>query len=176
MVYRVAGFCALAVLLLSVGSPKAQQQAKTVPLTDVLRELVKRSTLAEPGGKPFYLRAKVVDTKQADWEYNSEVEEYWLSPTKWRRTVRSKGFSQTLIVDGEQRCEQNTGDYFPPAVERQIESLVDPIPVNVFQAFDKLSMEIQEPDGKPGQCFADQYFDDQHGERVRAAVALDSRT
>jgi Gram-negative bacterial TonB protein C-terminal len=176
MVYRVAGFCALAVLLLSVGSPKAQQQAKTVPLTDVLRELVKRSTLAEPGGKPFYLRAKVVDTKQADWEYNSEVEEYWLSPTKWRRTVRSKGFSQTLIVDGEQRFEQNTGDYFPPAVERQIESLVDPIPVNVFQAFEKLSMEIQEPDGKPGQCFADQYFDDQHGERVRAAVALDSRT
>jgi TonB family protein len=132
--------------------------------------------LAEPEGKPFHLRAKVLNAKQADWEYNAEVEEYWVSLTKWRRTIRSKGFSQTLIVSGNQRFEQNTGDYFPPDVERLIVSLVDPIPVNVLQAFEKLSMEVQEPDGKPGQCFADQYFDDQHGERVRAAIALDSKT
>jgi hypothetical protein len=176
LTYRIAGFCALALLLSAVSSPKAQERSKTVPVTGVLKQLVSRSTLAETGGKAFYLRAKVLNAKQADWEYNSEVEEYWLSPTKWRRTIRSKGFSQTLIVNGEQRFEQNTGDYLPPDVERQIASLVDPIPTNVLQAFEKLSMEIQEPDGKPGQCFADQYFDDQQGEHVRAAVALDSST
>lgn len=176
MTDRITGFCALALLLSVVSSPKAQGQSKAVPVTGVLRQLVRRSTLAEPEGKPFYLKAKVLNAKQNDWEYNAEAEEYWVSPTKWRRTIRSKGFSQTLIVNGDQRFEQNTGDYFPPDVERLIVSLVDPIPVNVLQAFEKLSMEIQEPDGKPGQCFADQYFDDQHGERVRAAVALDSRT
>jgi TonB family protein len=176
LTYRIARFCALALLLSAATSPKAQERAKAVPVTGVLRELVRRSTLAEPDGKPFYLRAKVLNAKQADWEYNAEVEEYWVSPTKWRRTIRSKGFSQTLIVSGDQRFEQNTGDYFPPDVERLIVSLVDPIPVNVLQAFEKLSMEIQKPDGKTGQCFVDQYFDDQHGERVRAAVALDSRT
>jgi hypothetical protein len=174
--YRITGFCALALLLSALSSPKAQERSKAVPVTGVLRQLVRRSTLAEPEGKPFYLRAKVLNAKQNDWEYNAEAEEYWVSPTKWRRTIRSKGFSQTLIVSGDQRSEQNTGDYFPPDVERLIMSLVDPIPVNVLQVFEKLSMEIQEPDGKPGQCFADQYFDDQHGERVRAAVALDSRT
>jgi hypothetical protein len=176
LTYRIAALCALALQLSAVSSPKAQERSKSVPVTGVLRELVRRSTLAEPEGKPFHLRAKVLNAKQADWEYNAEVEEYWVSRTKWRRTIRSKGFSQTLIVSGDQRFEQNTADYFPPDVERLIVSLVDPIPVNVLQAFEKLSMEIQKPDGKPGQCFADQYFDDQHGERVRAAVALDSRT
>jgi TonB family protein len=174
--YRLTGFCALALLLSALSSPNAQERSKGVPVTGVLRALVSRSTLAEPQGKPFYLRAKVLNVKEHDWEYNAEAEEYWVSPTKWRRTIRSKGFSQTLIVNGDQRFEQNTGDYFPPDVERQIVSLVDPIPVNVLQAFEKLSMGIQEPDGKPGQCFADQYFEDQNGERVRAAVALDSRT
>lgn len=172
-----AGVSLIALLLYAVvSSPGARAQTKKVEVVEVLRELVKRSTLTESGGKAFYLRAKISDEKHADWEYNAEAEEYWVSPTKWRRTIRSKGFSQTLIVNGDQRFEQNTGDYFPPEVERLIVSLVDPIPANVIQMFEKLSMEIQQPDGKPGQCFADQYFNDEYGERVRAAVALDSKT
>lgn len=176
MIYRAAEFWALALLLLTFNPAKAQQRPKVVPVTEVLRELVKRSTLAEPGGKPFYLRAKVLNAKEADWEYNAEVEEYWVSPTKWRRAIRSKGLSQTVIVNADQRFEQNSGDYFPPDLERLVVSLVDPIPSNVLQAFEKLSIEIQQPDGKPGQCFADKYFEDEHGERVRAAVALDSKS
>ena len=85
MTYRIARFCALALLLSAATSPKAQERAKAVPVTGVLRELVRRSTLAEPDGKPFYLRAKVLNAKQADWEYNAEVEEYWVSPRKWKQ-------------------------------------------------------------------------------------------
>jgi len=177
MIHRSSRISVVAILFFTLaGVPGALEQSKTVPAVGILRELVKRSTLTEPGSKAFYLRAKVLDEKHPDWEYNAEAEEYWVSPTKWRRTIRSKGFSQTLVVNGDQRLEQNIGDYFPPEVERLIVSLVDPIPENVLQAFEKLPIEIQQPDGKPGQCFADQYFNDEHGERVRAAIALDSKT
>jgi hypothetical protein len=177
MTHIAARVSVVALLLLTtVSLSRAQEQPKRIQVVEVLRELVKRSTLAEPGGEAFYMRAKVRDKMHADWEYNAEAEEYWASPTKWRRTIRSKGFSQTLIVNGDQHFEQNTGDYFPPEVERLIVSLTDPIPANVLEVFERLSTEIQEPDGKPGQCFADQFFNDEHGERVRAAVALDSKT
>lgn len=177
MIRRRTGLSAIAFLLMTALSSFATpKQSEELQVVDVLRQLVMRSTLEVPGGNPFYLKAKILDKKHPDWEYNAETEEYWLSPTKWRRTIRSKGFSQTLIVNGDQRFEQNTGDYFPPDVEKLFVSLVNPIPQNVIQSFDKLSMEIQRPDGHPGQCFADQYFNDEHGERVRAAVALDSST
>ena len=163
-------------LFVAITSLGAQEPAKKVPVAPILRELVKRSTLAEPDGQPFYLRAKIVNEKDASWDYNSEAEVYWASPTKWRRTIHSKGFSQVLIVNGDQRFEQNTGDYFPPDVEKEIQSLIDPIPPNVIQTFEKLSMEITPPDGKSGQCLADQYFNDDQGERARITVALNSQT
>jgi Gram-negative bacterial TonB protein C-terminal len=177
MNHRTAAVSVAALLMfVGVGYSTAGGQAKRVAVDVVLKDLVKRSTLAQAGGKGFYLRARVQDDKHLEWEYNAEEDEYWASPTKWQRTIRSRGFSQTLIVNGDQRYEKNTGDYFPPEVERQFLSLVDPIPANILEQFEKLSMEIQQPDGKPGQCFADQYFSDEHGERVRAAVALDART
>jgi hypothetical protein len=175
--YRAAGLSAIVLLLVTaIGSLGAQEPPKKVPVGPLLRELVKRSTLEEAGGPPFYLRAKVLKEQDPNWEYNAEAEIYWASPTRWRRTIHSKAFSQVVIVNGDQRFEQNTGEYFPPEVERQIQSLVDPIPASVIQTFEKLSMEIQPPDGKPGQCFADQSFNDDQGERARIAVALISQT
>lgn len=177
MCHKGTGAAAIALMVFTVArSPETAEQSKKVPVAPVLRELVKRSTLAEPGDGPFYLKGKVLDEKNPDWDYNAEFEEYWVSPAKWRRTIHSKAFSQTLVVDGDQKYEHDTGDYFPPAVETLIVSLVDPIPANVLQKFENLSMEIQQPDGNPGQCFADQYFNDEHGERVRAVVALDSQS
>lgn len=177
MNYRGAGVSAIALLFFTaISSPGAQEQSGKVQVVPVLRELVKRSTLEEQGGNAFYMKAKVLDEKNADWEYNAVVEEHWVSPSKWRRTIRSKGFSQILIVNGDQRFEQNTGGYFPPDVEREIVSLVHPLPDNVIQTFEKLAMEIQKPNGQPGQCFADQYFIDEQGERARVAVALNSKT
>jgi outer membrane biosynthesis protein TonB len=167
------------VLVLSVSGVLAfaeRDQAKNVPVEDILKELVNRASLTGPGSVPFYLRASVLNKKQPDWEYNAKIEEYWVSPIKWRRIIQSKGFSQVLIVNGDQRSEQNTGDFFPPEVEQLALSLVEPIPANVVDAFAKLSMEIQQPNGQPGQCFTDDYFNDDRGERVRAAVAVDSKT
>jgi hypothetical protein len=33
--------------------------------------------------------------------YHADIEEYWVAPDKWRRTVKTSNFSQTLIVNGE---------------------------------------------------------------------------
>jgi hypothetical protein len=176
-VFGRVGISLVSVLLVSAVLTFAERdQAKNVPVEDILTQLVNRASLTGPGSVPFYLRASVLNKKQPEWEYNSKIEEYWVSPTKWRRVIQSKGFSQVLIVNGDQRLEQNTGDFFPPEVERLVLSLVEPIPANVLDSIAKLSMKIQQPNGQLGQCFTDKYFNDDHGERERAAVALDSKT
>src|SRR5260370_42065913 len=122
---HIAARASVVVLLLLTGvsSSGPQEQPKRVQVVEVLRELVKRSTLAEPGGEAFYLRANVRDKMHADWEYNAEAEEYWASPTKWRRTIRSKRLSQTLIGNVDHSCQQKTGHYFPPAFQKLLVSL-----------------------------------------------------
>jgi hypothetical protein len=40
------------------------------------------------------------------------IEEYWVSPTKWRRTIESPEFKQTLVVNGTDIWEKDIGDYF----------------------------------------------------------------
>jgi hypothetical protein len=151
MRFRIAGLAAIA-LILSVAAdyPQEAHQAKNEPVADVLRELVNRSALAEPGGVPFYLKAKVQDAKNPDWEYNAEVEEYWVSPSQWRRTIRSKSFSQVRVVNGERQYQQDIGNFFPPDVEMQIDSLVDPIPARYLQKIASLGLVIQQLDGHPG--------------------------
>ena len=70
MIHRSSRISVVAILFFTLaGVPGALEQSKTVPAVGILRELVKRSTLTEPGSKAFYLRAKVLDEKHPDWEY-----------------------------------------------------------------------------------------------------------
>ena len=62
-------------------------------------------------------------------EYSAEVEEYWVSPDKWRRTVQSAGFSQTLIVNGDKVSEKLIGDYYPFWLHDLVTALFDPLPM-----------------------------------------------
>ena len=103
--------------------PFAQQQRVVLPVPPTILQ----STLIVPGSHPFHLRATV--TNKDDPGSPAEIEMYWVSPAKWRRTIRSEEFSQTLIVNGELRMEQNTDDYFPLALETLITAMVDPRPI-----------------------------------------------
>src|SRR5580658_9541402 len=87
--------------------------ANRVPVSKLLDQMIHRSTLAEPGGRPFYLKATITDKDDAKSEFNGTVEEYWVSPTKWRRVVKLRDFSQTRIVNGDMIYEDDSGDYFP---------------------------------------------------------------
>lgn len=75
--------------------------SSTAPLAEVAQHAVEQSKLTLTGSTPFHLRAEITETTNPDSDYKAEVEEYWVSPDKLRRTVTSPEFSQTLVVNGE---------------------------------------------------------------------------
>jgi hypothetical protein len=91
-------------------------------------QAVQQSKLTLPGSEPFHLRAEIIETTEPDSDYQAKIEEYWVSPEKWQRTIQSPGFSQTLIVNGDKILEQDEGDYFPWWLDNLVTSMVDPLP------------------------------------------------
>jgi Gram-negative bacterial TonB protein C-terminal len=94
---------------------------------DVARPTLVQPTLTAPGGTPFYLRAEI--TERGDPNEHIEVEMSWVAPNKWRRTIQSQEFSQTLIVNGDKVFEQDSEDYFPLGIQTLVTAMVDPNPV-----------------------------------------------
>lgn len=83
-------------------------------LDNLPKKAIEQSEITAPGSRPFVLRAKVLEaTNPSNTKYSAEIEEYWLAPDKWRRTVKTLGFSQTLTVDGDKTSEQLAGEYYP---------------------------------------------------------------
>ena len=85
---------------------------------------VVQGTLTEPGATPFYLQAAI--TQRGDPDEHIDVEMSWVAPDKWRRTIQSKEFSQTLVVNGDKIFEQDSGDYFPLGIQTLVTAMVDP--------------------------------------------------
>jgi len=81
-------------------------------------------TLAKPGGTPFYLHAEI--TERGDPNEHVDIEMSWVAPNKWRRTIKSQEFSQTLIVNGDKVFEQDSDDYFPLGIQVLVMAMVDP--------------------------------------------------
>ncbi len=96
-----------------------------------IRELpglaIQKSQLTLPGSSPFHLTATVLNSKDpSDRDHSARIEEYWVSPQKWRRTVTAPGFSQLLIVNGAQVHEEMTGDYYPNWLQTFVNAIFDP--------------------------------------------------
>src|SRR5258708_38198307 len=119
--------------------------ANRVPVSKLLEQMIHRSTLAEPGGKPFYLKATISDEDDAKSEFSGTVQEYWLSPTKWRRVIKLRDFSQTRIVNGDLIYEDNNGDYFPLHDEMLANEILDPLPKSAGDLLTKLQFTRAEP-------------------------------
>lgn len=129
-----------AVVCSAFGSPP-----KTVPLADVAQHAVEQSKIALPGSAAFHLKATIVETTNPASEYKGEIEEYWVSPEKWRRTITSPIFSQTLIANGDKLSEENKGDYFPWWLNDLATALFDPLPM--IDTLKKLNSQIPKPQG-----------------------------
>jgi TonB family protein len=162
----------MAVLL----SQLASAAANRVPVGKLLDQMIHRSTLAEPGGNPFYLKATITDKDDAKSEFNGTVEEYWLSPTKWRRVIRLRDFSQTRIVNGDLIYEENNGDYFPVNDEMLADEIVDPLPKSAVDLMNQLGLMGSEPGSGQGQCMAEKYFNNSEGRETRVLLAYDCST
>jgi len=86
-----------------------------------------QGTLTEAGASPFYLQATI--TERGDPTEHIEVEMSWVSPSKWRRTIQSAEFSQTLIVNGDKVFEEDSNDYLPLGIQTLVTAMVDPLPI-----------------------------------------------
>jgi len=110
-------------------APLFANDGDTVLLADLADHAIQESQITLPGGKPFHLKATISETGSPDSDYKATVEEYWVSPTKWRRTIGSPDFSQTLVINGESVFEEDTGDYYPVWLNHFISAIFDPLPM-----------------------------------------------
>jgi hypothetical protein len=95
-----------------------------------VKDAVKRSTLDQAGTKPFHLKATVAPSKERHSASGrtGEIEIWWASPTRIRREVRTQGFHQLEIIDGDHRWQKNEGDYFPEWLRETAVEVIRPIP------------------------------------------------
>ena len=127
------------------------------------------SQLTLPGSAPFHIKFSIRETTSPESDRRAEVEEYWISPEKYRRTIQSPSFSQTLIVNGHAISESDTGDYFPYWLYQVVTAVFDPVP---FAA--QLQQTKQEITGPSGGA-NDRVCGDLHFRVDRIMVCFDGR-
>jgi hypothetical protein len=95
-----------------------------------IRKAVEKSTLNQPGTKPFHMKAVVAPTKASERASNrtGTVEIWWAAPDRWRRELHSPEFQQIEIVNGAREWQKNEGDYFPEWLREVAVALIDPVP------------------------------------------------
>jgi len=125
---------------------------KVVSISQAADQAVQQSKLTLAGGVPFHLKAHIASPGTPKPEYSADVEEYWVSPEKWRRTVQSSGFSHTLIVNGDKVSEKLTGDYYPFWLHDLVTALFDPLPMVDQLKLMQGQLEIPEDSAKSNSC------------------------
>ncbi len=165
--------------LVACAVAQAQQPSSpTVPFEQAARAAALKSALAQPGAAPFHLRAVISDQKNHDPQWDAEVEEWWSSPTRYKRVFHSARFSQTLIVDGSKTQETVSGPVFPELLRNLTVELTNPIPR--LDELAALHLTVTPPDGTQGQIVTRYKIPTTDGAGVTgsmdASVAIDRKT
>jgi hypothetical protein len=107
-----------------------QISARAEDWTGRVKKAVERSTLDQPGAKPFHLKATIAPSFERDKASGrtGEVEVWWASPTQWKREVRSPEFHQVEVVNDGHDWQKNEGEYFPEWLRVTAVELIRPIP------------------------------------------------
>lgn len=98
------------------------------PPGKMLEKAVHRSTLEQPGAKPFHVRLEVSQTRGQRGDYAATIEETWLGPDRWIRTVHAPDVSQVTIMNGSGLHVVTQGDYFPNWLRDFVTGLFTPVP------------------------------------------------
>jgi hypothetical protein len=137
------GISLLVALVIAFVTPA--QTRRTVLLSDATDRALRKSQLTLPGSVPFHITLSILEITNPQSDRHAELEEYWVSPEKYRRTIKSPAFSQTLIVNGNTISETDTGDYYPYWLYQVVTAVFDPVP---FAAqLQQTKQEIAEPSG-----------------------------
>jgi hypothetical protein len=126
-------------LIMILATSALGKDPRPATVAERLELAARRSQITLPGSKPFHLKATIAEIDSPDSDYKAEIEMYWVAADRWRRTIKSPEFSQTMIVNGDKVSEQNQGDYFPRWLDdfvvaifqlapRQIRELKTPLP------------------------------------------------
>ncbi len=122
-------------------------EAQAIPVGQAVQNAVGLSCLTGPGAHPFHLKATTTPANSFIPDYTAEIEEYWISPTKWRRIIRSKSFDQTIVVNGNRRFEKSSNDYYPKWLNDIVVTLFDIAPQELIDRTAKLPDTVEA--GKP---------------------------
>lgn len=133
-------------VLLAIDLPSGL--AQQIRLSDVADRAVNLSKLTLPGSTPFHLKARIAEKDSPDSDFKADVDLLWVSPEKWRRSIQSPDFAQTLIVNGDKISELDTGDYYPFWLRELVTALVDPLPM--LESLKRTNSQIAKPGGAAG--------------------------
>ncbi|MGA2689602.1 MAG: hypothetical protein ABSE85_16180 [Candidatus Korobacteraceae bacterium] len=136
--------------LLGFLSSPSNGQTMTISLADAAAHAVELSQLTLLSSPSFHLKATVVEATNPDSGYRAEIEEYWVSPEKWRRIISSPKFSQVLIQTGNQQFEQSTGDYYPLWLRKLVTAVFEPVPM--LAQLSRTSAHLQEENQQLERC------------------------
>src|SRR6478736_2245040 len=148
--WRLPYLAFLSLLAVTVAAQEAGD--KVVSIGQAVDNAVQQSKLTLAGGVPFHLKAHITNAGTPKPEYSADVEEYWVSPDKWRRTVQSADFSQTFIANGDKVSEKLTGDYYPFWLHDLVTALFDPLPMADQLKAMRGQLEIPEDSTKSNSC------------------------
>jgi TonB family protein len=121
--HKAFSFTLLALCLFGARS-HAEDQARRI------KKAVEKSTLDQPGTKPFHLKAVLAPSyaRDSDSGRTGEIEIWWESPTVWKREVKCPIFHQVQVVNNGRVWQKSDGDYFPEWLRQTAVELIHPIP------------------------------------------------
>jgi len=99
----------------------AQQQPESSPVVRLVQ-----GALVTPNSPPFHLKAQISVGGGAPETF---IELFWQAPDRWRRTIQSDQFVQTLVVNGDKVFEHDSPMYMPPEIQTLLTAMVDPQPI-----------------------------------------------
>jgi hypothetical protein len=116
------------ILLLRTLSRSQNVKETSIPLRDALSKALAESSLTGPNAVPFHVKVHLSESTNPQSDYHADIEEFWVSAKQFRRSIDSPEFKQTLVVNGEDVSEQDTGDYYPLWLKSFVTAIFDPVP------------------------------------------------
>lgn len=152
---RFVSVLAVIVLLGWSLCPGQGVKSTSAPLGNTLTHALEQSTLTGANAVPFHLKVHVFESTNPPSPYHAEIEEYWVSPQQWRRSIDSPDFKQTLIVNGGHVSELDTGEYYPLWLKNFITGIFDPVPnAEQWNKLDAKITQITLPNGLRSEACA----------------------
>lgn len=104
----------------------------TLPNTVAVDRALRLCSLTE-GEQPFHLEFDISPPEQPEatagaQQMRAQIGIFWLNPITYRTEIRSAGFSQTRIVNGNVVEEHDTGNFYPRWIENFVDALLNPVP------------------------------------------------